>query len=587
MFLRYADYKKLVYDVAKSFHKLGLESHHGVGILGFNSVEWFASSLGAVFAGGLSTGMYTTSSPETCHYILENCKANIVVVENKEQLDKILEIRHMLTHLKAIIQYKGELSKRYPKTYTWKEFLEVGKDTEDSVIDDIIDKQQPNQCAVLVYTSGTTGNPKGVMLSHDNLTWITKALMDTQQEPKLTCGGQERSVSYLPLAHIAGMIADIYLPILIGSTVYIAQPDALKEKDSLRHTMKEAIPTFFLGVPRLWERMKEMIDEHVANSNNAIVKYFFRWGTKENHSQSGWKYAVAKITVFKQFQKKAGLHMCKHIFVGSAPMHQATFEFFKSLNISISELYGLTECSGLHSIKFKSATQSKPKSCGKQLNGVETNIIECGVDEHNRGEGQVLIRGRHVFIGYLGMEKETREAIDDDGWLHSGDIGYRDDDNFLYITGRIKELISFPIINPNPIEDRIKTEIPFLSNVVVIGDNREFLTCLLTLKCTTNNNGEATDDLQSKVIKMFKKKLGSHCEKASEVYDTKDKAVFQAIGEGIRRYNMASRAHQVIRKFQLLRTDFTTRGGELGPTLKIQRQAIQKKYEKLINAMYT
>ena len=119
-------------------------------------------------------------------------------------------------------------------------------------------------------------------------------------------------------------------------------------------------------------------------------------------SQSGWKYAVAKITVFKQFQKKAGLHMCKHIFVGSAPMHQATFEFFKSLNISISELYGLTECSGLHSIKFKSATQSKPKSCGKQLNGVETNIIECGVDEHNRGEVKLHDHVKDFICKFIG-----------------------------------------------------------------------------------------------------------------------------------------------------------------------------------------
>ncbi|XP_065883897.1 long-chain-fatty-acid--CoA ligase ACSBG2-like [Dysidea avara] len=230
--ITYTEYKKLIYKVAKSFHKLGLEPYHAVGILGFNSVEWFASSIGAVFAGGLSTGIHTTNSPEVCQYILKDCKAHIVVVENTKLLDTIIKIRDRLPHLKAIVQYKGELHQDHPNTYTWTKFLELGKDTEDSVIDDIINKQQPNQCAVVLYTSGTTGNPKGVMLSHDNFTWSAMAFLET-----IGFGTAKSTVSYLPSSHMIGTFADMFLPVPVGGTVYFATPSAIE--GSLISTMQE------------------------------------------------------------------------------------------------------------------------------------------------------------------------------------------------------------------------------------------------------------------------------------------------------------------------------------------------------------
>ncbi|XP_065884225.1 long-chain-fatty-acid--CoA ligase ACSBG2-like [Dysidea avara] len=590
--LTYTQYLKLIYNTAKSFLKLGLEPYHSVGILGFNSVEWFASSLGAMFAGGLSTGIYTTNSPEACHYILENCKANIVVVENQKQLDKIIEIRDKLPHLKAIVQYRGEVSKDYPDAYTWEKFLEVGKDMDDSVIDDIINKQEPNQCAMLVYTSGTTGNPKGVMLSHDNLTWVTEALLDTLGRDQWKFG-RERVVSYLPLSHIAGTVADMFLGVPFGATVYFAQPDALK--GTLVVTLKEVKPTFFFGVPRVWEKMKEKMEE-IGRTITGFKAKISAWGRGvglrgNQNIQKGqsvpWGWTFANMLVFKKVREGLGLTECRQMTVGAAPIHRETLEFFMSVNMPVLELYGMSECTGPQTLSIHSATHWRTGSCGKTMSGAETKIDK--PDEH--GDGEILFRGRHIFMGYLGMAEKTRETIDDEGWLHSGDIGRIDKDGFLYITGRIKELIitaGGENVPPVYIEDCIKTEVPFLSNVMLIGDKRKFLTCLLTLKCIIHpDTGEATDDLQPQALKMFQD-LGSECTTVSQVIETEDKAVFKAIQDGIDRYNtnhIISNA-QKVQKWTLLDTDFTIPGGELGPTLKLKRPAVMKKYESTIEKFY-
>ncbi|RXM92890.1 Long-chain-fatty-acid--CoA ligase ACSBG2 [Acipenser ruthenus] len=225
--LTYKEYYQRCRTAAKSFLKLGLERYHGVGILGFNSPEWFIADIGAILAGGFAVGIYTTNSPEACQYVAENCKANVLVVENHKQLQKILQIQDKLPHVKAIIQYKDALKEKKPNLYTWAEFMEMGTDVPDSQLDEIIASQKPNQCCTLIYTSGTTGQPKGVMLSHDNITWTASATGKTVKL-KHACEAQEVVVSYLPLSHIAAQMIDIWLPIKYGGVIYFAQPDALK-----------------------------------------------------------------------------------------------------------------------------------------------------------------------------------------------------------------------------------------------------------------------------------------------------------------------------------------------------------------------
>ncbi|KAG7513192.1 long-chain-fatty-acid-CoA ligase ACSBG2 isoform X1 [Solea senegalensis] len=489
--LNYRDYYQNCRIAAKSFLKLGLERYHGVGILGFNSPEWFMADIGAIFAGGFAVGIYTTNSPEACQYVAENCKANIIVVENHKQLQKILQVEDKLPHLKAIIQYKDALKEKRPNLYSWAEFMELGRHEPDAPLDVIISSQKPNQCCTLIYTSGTTGQPKGVMLSHDNLTWTALSIsihLKLTEAPE----AQEVVVSYLPLSHIAAQMVDIWSTMKVGGATYFAQPDALK--GSLVNTLKEVHPTVFMGVPRVWEKMQEKM-KSVGAKSSTVRRKVAAWAkdvglqtnlTKMNQngavSHTPLTYRVAKKLVFKKVRKALGLERCKKCFTGAAPITKDTLEFFLSLDIPLYELYGMSESSGPHTISLPDAYRLT--SCGVELPGCKTKL-------HNRdeeGNGEICFWGRHVFMGYLNMPEKTEEALDAEGWLHSGDLGKHDQNKFLYITGRIKELIitaGGENIPPVPIEDAVKEAVPLISNAMLIGDKRKFLSMLLTVKVKT------------------------------------------------------------------------------------------------------
>ncbi|XP_042336359.1 long-chain-fatty-acid--CoA ligase ACSBG2 [Sceloporus undulatus] len=575
---------------AKSFLKLGLERFHGVCILGFNSVEWFISDIGAILAGGFAVGVYTTNSPEACQYVAENCGANIIVVENDKQLQKILEVESKLPLLKAIIQYGEEIKEKRPNLYSWNEFMALGSSISDDLLDNIIESQSPNQCCTLIYTSGTTGKPKGVMLSHDNITWTARAggqfvgvTTATEQ--------QEVVVSYLPLSHIAAQMIDIWLPITFGMQTCFAQPDALK--GTLVETLKEARPTAFLGVPRVWEKMQERM-KSVGAKSSALKRRIATWakavGLETNLKRMGGttdlplNYRLARTLIYKKVRKALGLDRCFKCYTAAAPISRDTLEYFLSLDIPIYELYGMSESSGPHTVSHPNSFRLT--SCGKEITGCKTMLFK----PDKEGIGEVCFAGRHVFMGYLNMEEKTKEAIDDDGWLHSGDLGKHDVDGFLYITGRIKELIitaGGENIPPVPIEDAVKEAVPILSNVMLVGDKAKFLSMLMTLKSTVNlDSGEPEDNLTPEVIE-FCRKVGSHATKVSEIVHTKDPAVYTAIQKGVMSVNeQATSNAQKIQKWILLDKDFSISGGELGPTMKLKRPVVMQMYKQQIDQIY-
>ncbi|XP_033858028.1 long-chain-fatty-acid--CoA ligase ACSBG2-like isoform X2 [Acipenser ruthenus] len=588
--LTYKEYYQRCRTAAKSFLKLGLERYHGVGILGFNSPEWFIADIGAILAGGFAVGIYTTNSPEACQYVAENCKANVLVVENHKQLQKILQIQDKLPHVKAIIQYKDALKEKKPNLYTWAEFMEMGTDVPDSQLDEIIASQKPNQCCTLIYTSGTTGQPKGVMLSHDNITWTASATGKTVKL-KHACEAQEVVVSYLPLSHIAAQMIDIWLPIKYGGVIYFAQPDALK--GSLAITLKEVRPTAFMGVPRVWEKMQEKM-KSVGAKSSTVQRRVASWakdvGLQTNlnkmHGNSSlpFSYRLAKKLVFKKVRKALGLDRCTKCYTGAAPITKDTLEFFLSLDIPLYELYGMSESTGPHTISIPSA--HRLTSCGKVISGCETKIFS----PDSEGNGEICFWGRHVFMGYLNMEDKTEESLDSDGWLHSGDLGKHDKEGFLFITGRIKELIitaGGENIPPVPTEDALKELLPVISNAMLIGDKKKFLSMLLTLKCNVNpDSGEPEDELTPEAIE-FCQKLGSKALKVSDIVGGKDRAVHKAIQEGIDRVNeQASSNAQKIQKWTILEKDFSLPGGELGPTMKLKRPVVMKMYKDQIDNFY-
>ncbi|XP_053906399.1 long-chain-fatty-acid--CoA ligase ACSBG2 isoform X2 [Cuculus canorus] len=588
--LTYKTYYHECWKAAKSFLKLGLERFHGVCILGFNSAEWFIADIGAILAGGFAVGIYATNSPEACHYVAENCSANVVVVENDKQLQKILEIRRRLPHLKAIVQYGEEIKEKRPGLYSWSEFMALGKDIPDLQLREIIESQKPNQCCTLIYTSGTTGQPKGVMLSHDNLTWTAVAagrflmLANTKEQ-------EEVVVSYLPLSHIAAQMCDIWVPIAYGAQVFFAQPDALK--GSLIDTIREVRPTAFLGVPRVWEKIEEKMKSIGARSSvfgRRVASWAKEVGLQTNlkrmngYSEDPVNFRLARHLVYNRVRKALGLDRCMRCYTGAAPVSRETLEFFLSLNIPVLELYGMSESSGPHTMSLPNVF--KLTSCGKELEGCRTLIHNPDAD----GVGEICFSGRHIFMGYLNMEEKTREAIDEEGWLHSGDLGKHDKDGFLFITGRIKELIitaGGENIPPVPIEDAVKDALPIISNAMLVGDRAKFLAMLLTLKCKVNaETGEPGDELTPEVIK-YCQKLGSKATKVSEIISNKDQAVYAAIQKGIAAVNERAVSNaQKIQKWVLLEKDFSLAGGELGPTMKLKRPVVTKKYKDEIAQFY-
>ncbi|KAI1882877.1 hypothetical protein AGOR_G00239430 [Albula goreensis] len=590
--LSYKEYYEQCRAAAKSFLKLGLQRYHGVGILGFNSAEWLISNIGAIFAGGLSVGIYTTNSSEACQYVAENCQANVLVVENHKQLEKILQVRDKLPHLKAIIQYKGTLKEASPNVFTWAEFMQMGRDVPDTELDDIIASQKPNQCCTLIYTSGTTGQPKGVMLSHDNLTWTAFAgskyvgLRDASVY-------QEVVISYLPLSHIAAQMIDIWITIKIGGSTHFAQPDALK--GSLGTTLREVRPTAFMGVPRVWEKMQEGI-RSVGAKSSTVRKKVAGWakgvGLQTNLSKmegrvqsgSSLNYLLAKRLVFQKVRKALGLDRCTKCYTGAAPITKETLEFFLSLDIPLYELYGMSESSGPHTLSLPNAFRLS--SCGKVITGCKTKIF----NPDETGEGEICFWGRHVFMGYLNMPEKTEEALDSEGWLHSGDLGKQDAQDFLFITGRIKELIitaGGENIPPVPIEDAVKEALPLISNAMLVGDKRKFLSMLLTVKCKVNvDTGEPEDELTEEAVELCRR-LGSTAMRVSDIASGSDRAIQTAIQEGINRANNHATSNaQRIQKWAVLGRDFSIPGGELGPTMKLKRPAVMKLYGELIDNFY-
>ncbi|XP_059191923.1 long-chain-fatty-acid--CoA ligase ACSBG1 [Centropristis striata] len=588
--ITFLEYYQFCRRAAKSFIKLGLERFHGVAILGFNSAEWFFSAVGAIMAGGIMTGIYATNSPEACQYVASDSKANIIVVENQKQLEKILQISDRLPHLKAIVQYSGQPLQNVSNLYSWEEFMDQGLDVSEKELEDIIGSQRANQCCVLIYTSGTTGKPKGVMLSHDNITWTANhASSAGDMQPADT--KQESLVSYLPLSHIAAQIFDLWTGIQYGELVYFAQPDALK--GSLITTLREVCPTSHMGVPRVWEKMMEKIKQAISECGY-VKKKLVTWAMSvsleanqkctQKDDPKPFLFTLADSLVLQRLRAELGLSCCQKFFSGAAPIGSETMQFFLGLNIRLYEAYGMSESTGPHFMSCPKAY--KLPSCGKVVPGCRYKMAN--VD--SEGTGEICFWGRNVFMGFLNMEDKTREALDEDGWLHSGDLGKIDEEGFLYITGRIKELIitaGGENIPPVPIEEAVKKELPIISNAMLIGDKRKFLSMLLTLKCCSNTETmEPTDELSVEAVEICRQ-LGTQATKVSDIIEGKDKEVYRAIQDGINRVNSAATSNaQRIQKWTILRKDFSVSGGELGPTMKLHRPVVLEMYHDVIKSLY-
>ncbi|RHY71066.1 hypothetical protein DYB38_001641 [Aphanomyces astaci] len=580
----YADCRKF----AKSLIALGLAPFHVINIIGFNSIEWVTACIGAILGGCIPAGVYTTSNPEACHFIADHSEAHVVLCDGVAQLEKYVAIAHKLPVLKALVVYNdvvpSNLNCPVP-VFTFADFLSVGREVTDAVLEARMNAQKPGNCCTLIYTSGTTGHPKAVMLSHDNLTWTVEATVQQYEQSGLVLNERSNTVSYLPLSHVAAQLFDIYLPITRGLAIYFAQPDALK--GSLGTTLKEARPTLFFAVPRVWEKMMEKMIS-IGRGTTGLKKTLVTWaksvGAAKNEAAQFGKgggtpcgYTIAQRLILSKVRAALGFDRCQGMLSAAAPISLETVNFFAALDIPLYELFGQSECTGPTSFSMTGAW--KIGTVGRPMQGTQMQVVE--------DTQELIYQGRNTMMGYLKAEQITKDTIDADGWLHSGDCGKLDEDNFCSITGRIKELIitaGGENIPPVLLEDAIKEEIPLLSNAMAIGDRRKFLTAVFTLKVVVDADGNPSDQLDSTALAILTG-LGSTattvgeaktCDKVKVYMETKLK---KANGRA------ASRA-QHIQKYIILDKDFSIGGDELTATLKLKRRVVMAKYEHAIEAMY-
>ncbi|KAF0715215.1 Aste57867_3509 [Aphanomyces stellatus] len=582
------EYHDLSVRFAKSLIHVGNAPFDTVAISGFNAPQWFISYVGTSLSGGVSTGMYTTNMADACQYVTAHAKARVVVVDNLAQVEKFASIADSLPHLQAIVAWDivddgVALPPCRVPIYTFDAFLALGADTPAAAVDARVDQQRPGHCHTLVYTSGTTGTPKGVMLSHDNMTYSVNAVTEAWEPGFLN--DTDRIVSYLPLSHIAGLICDVGLQVKSGGSVYFAQPDAMK--GSLVTTLREVRPTFFLAVPRVYEKFMEKIVETMAQSKG-LRKKLAAWAMSVglqktlNHQHGHSKrtpatHRLAKRLVLDKVKAAIGLDQTKALYFGAAPLSPEVFSFFASLDMPIIAKFGMSETNAMG---FMSLPRKwKAHSMGAPLPSMEVKIAP--------GSSELLFRGRAVMMGYLNADAQTAETFDADGFLKTGDCATIDANGFAYLTGRMKELLKTAggeYVAPVHLENVLKEAMPILSTAVVIGDAKKFLTALFTLRVDHDQNGVPLDTLDAFVLRTLTE-IGST---ATTVREAQACPLVQAhLQAGLEKANARaiSRA-QKVQKFTLLDKDFSVSGGEFTATLKLKRKVITDKYAAAIDTMY-
>ncbi|WP_437905790.1 long-chain fatty acid--CoA ligase [Sorangium sp. So ce327] len=558
----FREYAGEVRRAGKALLALGLEPGATVSLLGFNRPEWVVLHVACMAIGGAPAGIYTTCSPEEVRHVVRHAGSQVVLVEDRAQLEKVLCQWDRLPQLSWVVLMRGaEFARdpRDPRILAWDEFLARGDRVSDELLDQRLDALEPNGLATLLYTSGTVGPPKGVMLSHENLT--RSADMGARLIP---CSSRDITLSYLPLSHVAEQMFTIHIPASVGAAVYFAESMA-----ALADNLKEVRPTAFFGVPRVWEKLRDGIDAKLSGAKGLqkiMLDQARRVGLQHSELRArgeppgpllALQHRAFDTLVYAKVKAAVGLGRAHAFSSGAAPIAKEVLEFFASLDILITEVYGQSEVTGATSYNMPGRT--KLGSVGPSVPGMDVKIAD---------DGEILVKGPTVFLGYYKEPEATAQALVD-GWLHSGDLGRFDEEGFLHITGRKKEILitaGGKNISPKNIEEALKRH-DLIAEAVVVGDGRKFLTALLVLA------PDAVKRLSAE------RGLGRDLSHASpEIREAVQRAVDEVNGE------LAQ--VETIKKFSILPRGFTIEDGELTPTLKIKRRNVSQNFAREIEAMY-
>lgn len=558
--ISWRDYHEKVRSFAKALLETGFQASSKVAILGYNRLEWMVSCIGAQYAGGISVGVYTSSSPEEVAYVVNHSDAEILIVENLSRyLRQVKPNLSTMAKIKRVILMSSE-SCDESGVETFKEFLARGL-IKDAILDERLNSISPSDVATMIYTSGTTGNPKSVMLSHQSLAWTVAQVVKSWY-----CFPTDRALSYLPLAHIAEQMISIYAPLDSGMQVYlVSSPDAFKK------SLSEVQPTLFFGVPRVYEKIYEAIKAGL-NEQSALKRAVFSF-----FSQISFQYYCAHHAgkepnlwvktlfpigqkIFLILKQKIGFGQSRLLACGAAPISKDILAFFMGIDIPIYEVFGQSENCGPTTLNLPG--KAKIGSVGRTLQGAEIKIAD---------DGEILIKGPHTFVGYYKDEKATKEVLKN-GWLYSGDIGNLDAEGFLSITDRKKDILitaGGKNISPQNLESMLK-HLPYVQSAVVVGDKQKYLCALLA------------PDMEAMASKA--QALGFEKEHAMKLIDNSQ--IHEEIAAELAKINARLAPVEQIKKYSLLTNEFSIDTGEFTPTLKVKRKVVNQKYQAEIERLY-
>jgi long-subunit acyl-CoA synthetase (AMP-forming) len=563
------EYWMSVRAIGKGLMALGHQPGDIVGLVSNNRREWVFCQHGAAAAGGVVAPVYPTSTPEQTGYIISHCDATIAICDSEEQLDKFLEcLREKHFAVKHIITIDAiDVGERADgldvDVITLADLMERGAEVDDADLDERLDAVEPDGLALLIFTSGTTGLPKGAEYTHVGIRTVVDAVKDVYSE---MWEAERRYISYLPLSHVAEQVFTNFVGLAQGGVTYFCR-DIKKVKEYL----PVARPTVFFAVPRVWEKFEAALRSKLGAATGIKAK-LAEWALKTELEhferqvatgieQVSWKRSLANKLVISKIQQKLGLDELILAGSGAAPIARGTLDFFASLGIEVSEGYGMTETSGVATVQ----------PFGRPRFGTVGKALPC-VDVRIADDGEIMLRGKNMIRGYLQLPEKTAELFTDD-WMHTGDIGELDDEGFLKITGRKKDLIitaGGKNIAPAEIEGHLQT-IPGVGQAVVVGDRQPYLCALLAL------DEEALGDLAS-AAGVSKSKI-TDLAKSDKVREFVQKCIDEGCNSKLARY-------QTIKKFEILPHAFSVDGGELTPTLKVKRNVVNDKYADTITSMY-
>ena len=548
---------------------LGLQPQERVSILSNTNVEWVLSDLGVLCAGGVCNGIYPTDAAEQVEYLCQDSSSVVVFVEDEEQLDKVLEVRERLPQLRKIVVYdmEGLRALRDEQVISFEQLKTLGREHKrqhPQQLRERSDAVKPEDLAILIYTSGTTGKPKGAMHSHAGLVFTARGYNTLLAQDE-----SDEKMCFLPLCHVAERMGGEYNSLYCGSKLnFVENPETVPEN------VREISPTQFLAVPRVWEKFYSGITIAIKESTR-LQQALYAWAIGVGKQVADlvladqvvpWhlkaRFVLGRWLALDNVRKMIGIHRAKFLVTGAAPISPELIRWYLALGVPMFEVWGMTETCGL-------STSNSPQAIKPGSIGPAAGYNEVRVDDRT---GELMVRGRNVFMGYLNLPEKTAETIEPDGWLHTGDVGSVDEQGFFRITDRMKDIIitaGGKNVTPSEWENELKFS-PYVTDAVVIGDARPYLVCIVMID-------------QENVEKYAQDHDVPFSNYASL---TRAREVQDLIQAEIDQTNAKFARVEQIKKFFLLDVQLTAEDEELTPTMKLKRKLVQTKYAEAIEAMY-